>query len=124
MEAVSFPAVEAALVAFLGPQIAPVKAAMSVPKERPARFVKITRVGGRRSSLVHDEATVVFECWAESPYEAESLALRVRALVGSLDTPTVWYASEVGGPASFPDPETSSPRYQFTALIRSQGEAI
>lgn len=128
MEAVSFPSVEAALVAFLKAELAArsdtASVSATVPNPRPARIVKVTRVGGRRTDVAHDEAMVTFECWESSPAKASALALLVRALVGSLDTGTVWYGGEVGGPASFPDPLTDNPRYQFTALIRSQGEAI
>jgi len=128
MEAVSFPSAEAALIAFLKSRLAArsdsAAVAASVPASRPSRMVKVTRVGGRRSGVAHDEALVTFECWETSPTRASSLALLVRALVASFDSPTAWYSGEVGGPASFPDPLSDSPRYQFTAIIRTRGEAI
>jgi len=126
MEAVLFPSVEVALIAFLNAQFTArgdsAKAGNTVPKDR-GRFVAVTRVGGARSTPAHDDAMVTFECWDTSAARASSLAMLTRALVGSLDGETR-YVSEVGGPASFPDPRTDLPRYQFTAVIRSRGEAL
>jgi len=126
MEAVSFPDIEGELVAFLNAAFASrsdtARARTKVPKDR-GRFVKVTRVGGSRS-LVHDEPLVVFECWDVDGTKAERLANLTRALVGSMDTEAAWFFREVGGVASFPDPRTDDPRYQFTATFRTRGEAI
>ncbi len=126
MEAVSFPKVEAALVAFLNAAFVarsqPAVAGIKVPTTR-GPFVKVTRIGGTHS-LVHDEPMVTFECWDTSQSKAGDLANLTRALVGSMDTGTVWYGREVGGVAYFPDPLSDDHRYQFTALMRTRGEAI
>lgn len=126
MEAVAFPKIEPAIIAFLNPlfiarsEVA--RAGVEVPKTR-GPFVKVTRVGGTRT-LVHEEAMVTFECWDRKQTKAADLAILTRALVGSMDTDTVWYGREVGGVSFFPDPLSDDPRYQFTALIRARGEAI
>ncbi len=45
-DAVIFPDVEALLLAYLKPLVAPVKVVTKVPAARPASFVKLVRVGG------------------------------------------------------------------------------
>lgn len=126
MEAVSFPVVEGVVTSFLNAEFTsraePARAGTKVPAER-GPFVKVTRVGGTRS-LVHEDVMVTFECWAKKTPDAANLARLTRALVGSLDTGAVWFRREVGGPAFFPDPQSDDPRYQFTALLRTRGEAI
>lgn len=126
MEAVGFPDVEGACMTFLSAALASRSDSATVgdkvPDER-GRFVRVQRSGGSRS-LAHDAAQVIFECWDETPVAAHNLGALVRALIGSMDTPTAWFSSEIGGLAFFPDPRTDMPRYQFTALIRTRGEAI
>lgn len=126
MEAVGFPDVEGACMTFLRTELATRGDTAKVGDKVPdghGRFVRVQRSGGSRS-LAHDAAQVIFECWDETPADAHDLGAMVRALVGSMDTPTAWFSSEIGGLAFFPDPRTDLPRYQFTALIRTRGKAI
>lgn len=126
MEAVSFPVVESAVIAFLNAQFQArsemARAGSKVPDAR-GPFVRVSRIGGTRT-LSHDQAMVTFECWDTTNPSAARLGTLTRALIGSMDTGVVRYAGEVGGLAFFPDPLSDDPRYQFTAFIRSRGEAI
>lgn len=126
MEAVQFPDAEGECMAFLRTELASrgdtAKVGVTVPTER-GRFVRVQRAGGTRS-LAHDDALVIFECWDVKAVDAERLGSLTRALVGSMDTDTAWFLAEVGGLSFFPDPRTDLPRYQFTATIRTRGEAI
>ena len=128
MEAVAFPDVEAAAVAFLKAQLAArsdsAHVGTRVPSPRPARLVRVSRTGGGRRNLVQDDAQVTAECWAPDSVSAAALCRLVRALLGSMDTGGVWFAGEVGGPVDHPDDLTDSPRYQTTVTLRSRGVAI
>lgn len=128
MEAVAFPDVEAAAVAFLRSELAArsdaVHVSTRVPNPRPARLVRVSRTGGGRRNLVQDDAQVTAECWGVDSVKASELCRLVRALLGSMDTGAVWFAGEVGGPVDHPDDLTDSPRYQTTVTLRSRGVAI
>ena len=126
MEAVQFPDVEGACMTFLRTELTTRGDTATVGDKVPdnhGRFVRVQRAGGSRS-LAHDGAMVIFECWDAKAADAASLGALVRALIGSMDTPTAWFSSEIGGLAFFPDPRTDLPRYQFTTLIRTRGKAI
>lgn len=123
-EVVSFADVEVALVAYLLPLVTARWPQADVGTTRttssPTRFVKVERVGGLRRNLVTDEATVAIQCWAASLDDAADLAKWSRAWVqaayGEPVSGLSW-ASELGGPVSFPDPDTDLPRYQHTQAV-------
>lgn len=71
--------VVAALVAWL-PDIVGVPAYGTVPDPRPMSFVDVSRTGGD-ASIGIDNPVIAIRCWAESAYEAETLALKVRDAV-------------------------------------------
>ena len=69
-----------------------------VPAERPDTFIDVYRTGGGVSNYI-DHPVVAVRCWAQSAYEAEALALKVRdALVLGCDVPGVWGARLNSGP--------------------------
>lgn len=120
-QAVTFPDIEATLVAHLSTALG-VPVTTRVPEPRPAQFVRLLRVGGPRRDLVTDGPMVVFECWAQRPHEAASLGETTRAHVSAMDGTDVggvWVrqVQEVGGLQNYPDPLTGDPRYQFTAMV-------
>ena len=110
--------VEAAFVSLLSPL--GVHVSTRIPNPRPVSHVKVTRAGGNRVNLVIERPLLVLECWAGTSVEAFDLAARAwQVLDGAsgsvvngiaLDFPT----NSLASPISMPDPDTSSPRYQFT----------
>lgn len=66
----------AALVAWLPDKVG-VPCYGQVPETRPDSFVDVARTGGGTSDFI-DRPVVAFRCWAQTPYQAEALALSVR----------------------------------------------
>lgn len=125
-DAVIFPDIEALLVAHLKPLVAPAPVVTRVPATRPAVFLKLTRVGGPRRDLITDRPMVVFEAWATDRAAASDLGRRAEAYVFALaqtEHPLgyVRAVGEVGGLQWFPDPESGTPRFQFTAQLDTRG---
>jgi hypothetical protein len=98
-----------------------VTVATNVPATRPAELVKITVTGGELRDLVITDAQLAVECWAATPLLAGDLARDAQALLGE------WTGQKAGDsfiydcrarmPASFPDPDSRTPRYIFTAQV-------
>lgn len=134
VEVIAFPDAEAVGVAFLKAELATrsdtAKVATKIPAIRPPRLVKVTRTGGLRRNLMTDSAQLTFECWDVAEAEAAALSRVVRAIIHAapqLSLPLGAQCSrvqEVGGPVSFPDPDTALPRYQFTASLDFRGSII
>jgi hypothetical protein len=125
-EAVIFPNIEKLLVAYLAPLLAPVRVVTTVPATRPETFVLLTRVGGPRRDRITERPMVVFEAWAKTEGAAGDLGALVSAHVYALeqtDHPLGYVSAvnEVGGLQRFPDPESGTPRYQFTAQLQTRG---
>lgn len=77
-----------ALVAWL-PEKVGVPCYGQVPETRPESFVDLSRTGGAAQNFV-DHPVIAARCWAQSPYEAEELALSVRDSV-------IQYCGEIPG---------------------------
>lgn len=128
-EAVIFGDSEAAAITWLNQHLAPVEASSQVPSVRPAELVKVSRTGGVRRDRVTDNAQLTFECWAESAVRASEICSQVRAYMFAAEGETIaglfiYRVTEVGGPANFPDPESTSPRYQLTLAVASRYVAL
>jgi len=129
-EVIAFPDAEALAIAWLTGKLgAGVTIATKVPATRPAKFVKVTRTGGVQRDLISDDAQLTFECWAASEIDASAICRLVRAHLKAVEGETVGgvfarKVTEIGGPANFPDPESASPRYQYTASVACRGVAI
>lgn len=126
-EVVLFPDAEALVVGFLNAELSArgdsARASTRVPAQRPDRFVRVSLAGGTRANLAQDTPMLTFECWDKTSPAASDLCRLVRALVWSMPGRTdlaafVFKVVEVGGPQFFPDPNTTLPRYQFTAQLR------
>lgn len=134
-ELVAAPDIEAALVAHIRSALtargAPAHVGTTIPNPRPNRLVRVTRMGGPRRNLVTDAPVVVFEAWEASTVAAYALGSLVESIVlaangSSIGTKSVWVddVASVGGLSFFPDPDTSSPRYQFTLQLFTNCEAL
>lgn len=133
VEFIGFPDAESVVVAFLKAQLTArsdaAKVGTKVPAIRPARMVRVSRTGGIRRNLVTDAPQLTFECWDATEVDAAALCKLVRAIIHAAPQLTLAGAAcnrvqEVGGPVSFPDPDTANPRYQFTAVLDLQGAVL
>jgi hypothetical protein len=97
-----------------------------VPTDRPASFVTVRRVGGTRRTIVSDDALLSFEAWAATDQAAADLVQLVRQSLHEMkgtvvSTTAIYQVTEASGPALFPDPESLTPRYVFTASVHLRG---
>ena len=88
----------AALVAWLPDQVG-VPCYAQVPETRPASFCDISRTGGG-AGIGIDRPVVAVRCWADTAYNAEQLALKVRDAMAlrAGEMPGVWGARVNSGP--------------------------
>lgn len=99
-----------------------------IPNPRPAKFVRVLRVGGTRSNLVTDGATVTIECWAATYADAQDLAQLCRGLLHAMTGTVqhgaaVYHVEEFSGPADLPDPDSNQARATQTMQIQVRGAA-
>lgn len=85
-----------------------------MPRQRPERFIRVSRVGGRRVNVATDNARILVECFARTVAEVESMAATAsEALYNSGGTTVTTTAGDVfvrdwdneSGPVDFPHPE-------------------
>lgn len=101
-----------------------------IPNPRPEKLCRVRRTGGFRSQFpIADSAQLTFECWGPDEATAFSICSLARAHLEAaagqfIDGVWVLRVAEVGGPSNFPDPESDTPRYQYTALLTVRGEAV
>lgn len=112
--------VEAALVGYLATKVA-VPVSTRVPNPRPASFVRVQRTGGAEQNLVQERPVVLVECWAATDTAAWALAVKAWGAIQGRE-PVEHNGVELSpvslsSPVNYPDPSTSSARYQFTAEL-------
>lgn len=85
-----------------------------MPRQRPDRFIRVSRVGGRRINQATDSARILVECFAHTVAEVEAMAAGAsEALFNSGGTSVTTTAGDVfvrdwsneSGPVDFPHPE-------------------
>ena len=132
-ERIEFDDVEALLVSWLQAALAAAGDTAKVSTKRlpttPSRYVRVTRVGGVRNTLVTDQPLVVFECWDATDPTAASLATLTRSIVQACNNERIgqaWlsWSREVSGPAWNPHPDTALPRYQHTQQMTLAGRTV
>lgn len=98
-------------------QYALVSAAM--PKQRPPRFVQVSRIGGHQDDPVTDHARLLIECFGADVETVENMSATARtALRNAISTVVngVWVRnwSNEQGPVDFPHPQILDyNRWQF-----------
>ncbi len=101
-----------------------VRAHGGVPNPRPTRFVRLQLAGTTVTSLAHRDCRVVVECWEASEHDAERLADKVFGWLCDMDTQDGHVPQGrdgwLGGPYSQPDPDTGTPRYVMTVILRQR----
>lgn len=125
VELVVFPDVEAAIVAYLKPKLVGVKVSTTVPNPRVPKMVRVQAAGGSGRGLTVSKRVLIVQCWDTKSPDAASLCERVAAIVYAAQhdpaIPEIRGVTSIGEPASFPDPDTSLPRYQFSASLDVRG---
>lgn len=131
-QVVVFPDAAAVVVGHLRAELAArddsAKVGTRVPNPRPARFVRIRRIGGPRLNLVADRPQLSIESWAATEEQAADLAQLCRGLIHAMRGTTVagvaiYRVTEFAGPAELPDPTSDQPRYVQTFEIAMRGTA-
>ena len=100
-----------------------------VPATMPNNVVKVSLTGGSRADIVSDSAQLTVECWSVNAPTASLLARTAHAYMLAAAGVTagglfVRKVDTVGGVQDFPDPDTNSPRYQFTVRWHVRPAAI
>ncbi|MGW2708074.1 hypothetical protein ACWC4J_03625 [Streptomyces sp. NPDC001356] len=98
-----------------------------VPNPRPARLVRLERVGGARLDIVTDRPRIDVECWAGDEGALVDLYSLVRGLVFAMPGyrgVVAYDVVEVGGPNTAPDPESGQPRAAFAVEVSLRGRAL
>lgn len=127
---VVFPDAEGVVVGYLNTVLAgdTARAYTRVPQARPSRFVRVILTGSQTRSVAHRDAQVTVECWDEAGGpEAAALADVVYDALTVLEVPGAHVPQGpdgwLGGPYSLPDPDTGTPRYVMTVIVRLRREA-
>lgn len=125
VELVVFPDVEAAMVAYLKPKLVGVKVSTTVPNPRSPKMVRVEAAGGSGRGLAVSKRVLIVQCWDTSSPDAANLCERVAAIVHAAERdptiPEIRGVTSIGEPTSFPDPDTSLPRYQFSVSLDVRG---
>lgn len=125
VELVVFPDVESAVIAYLKPHLTGVKVATKVPNPRVPKMVRVEAAGGSGRGLAVSRRLLIVQCWESDSVAAALLCERVAALIYAAQydptIPEIRKVTSVGEPASFPDPDTALPRYQFSASLDVRG---
>lgn len=97
-----------------------------IPKTRPARFVRVLRLGGTRRDRFVDNATLSIEAWAGTDQSSAELAALARAALNAcegavIDGATIYTITELSGPANLPDPLSDQSRHTWTVQVAIRG---
>lgn len=115
---------EAAMVAWLTAGGFP--AATRVPDAHVNGMVRVSRIGGERTSVITETVTMLVETWHSSALEASirahALSARVEAAEDgqNIGASTRVYNVITTGPAEFPDDSSPLVRYQFTVTFTAR----
>lgn len=93
-----------------------------VSDPRPPRLVRVMLSGSTRRTLVHRDSRITIECWSDfGEADASRLMEHVYAVLDDweLVPPFDGWPS---GPYLQPDPDTGTPRYVATCLVRHRAE--
>lgn len=128
-ELIVFADAEALTVQHLKAALTTAHISSDVPAPLPDPLVTIQRVGGPRQNLVTDGAVLIIQAWSKDKATAHDLCMLARAHIHAMPGTTVgstwvYKVTEVGGPGYLPDPDTNTPRYQFTVQLRTRGTAV
>lgn len=89
-------------------------------KKQPGDFLKITRSGGTKESMVHENARVLLEAYGSTETRAIAILSRGRGVLNAQQG-VLFGVTEVGGPNNLPDPTTHQIRYTQLLGVRKRG---
>ena len=72
--------IEEVLYRYLSTTLSPIPVYTEIPEDRPAKFVTLEKTGGSRSNYL-ETATIAFQCWAGSLFEASDLCRTLCAVM-------------------------------------------
>ncbi|MDU2421300.1 MAG: hypothetical protein E7D48_04185 [Bifidobacterium scardovii] len=100
------------------PDLADCPASLSVPAERPDRFITVERTGGADTDI-DSTPTIAVQVWTPNRWEASDLATRiVRPLLLGLDMLDPIAKTEIQSAYNNPDPgPPQHARYQFVITL-------
>jgi hypothetical protein len=90
-----------------------------MPKQRPIRFVQVSRIGGSQDTPITDVARILVECFGPDIETVENMSATARAALRNAISTTVdgvWVRnwSNEFGPVDFPHPQIlDMERWQF-----------
>lgn len=90
------------------------------PKNRPAKYVTVSRIGGGQDNPRMDSARLLIECWARTDADAEVMTGVVRATLRNaggthVDDVFIYGWGNESGPVMYDDPDISDrTRWQLT----------
>lgn len=116
-----FADVEAMARAYLDARFAE-KVTTTVPKPRPARFIRLMSGGSQPRTLVHRDTLLTVECW-----DAAGESVAARFAEGVYEALDAWdlvpdFDGWRSAPYPQPDPDTGCPRYVMTCVVRHRME--
>jgi hypothetical protein len=91
----------------------------AMPKQRPIRFVQVSRIGGHQDDPITDHARILVECFGPDIETVENMTGTARAALRNAISTTVdgvWVRnwSNEFGPVDFPHPQIiDMDRWQF-----------
>lgn len=115
-------------LAALGMEAGGLRVCSQVPTDRETvpLLVRVQDTGGRLRDVAHETALMAVQCWARTDQQATDLARAVVSLLRS------WPAHPEHGrevttvtcarAAFYPDPDTTTPRYQATCEVTCRPE--
>lgn len=116
-----FPDVEAATVGELSAALTIRLPGVGIgTRLQPGDFIRVTRTGGPKETLISEQAIVLLESYSEDETRAERNLAVARAVLNSQDG-LIFGVEEFSGPANLPDPTTSQTRYTQTFGVRVRG---
>lgn len=127
VEHITFPDAEAAVIAGLADELAPIPVASKIASR--GLCVRVLRTGtGYQREFILDPAQITLDVYAPTETDAESLARRCLSTIltagraGELGGEQIYPVDRLGGPTNLPDPGTSRPRYTLSFIIPFRGK--
>lgn len=102
-----------------------IRAFGGVPNPRPARFIRLMRVGTVITSVAHRDVRIVAECWNTAGQlaansDGDMVQGWLAAMAGADGHVPQGERGWIGGPYEQPDPDSECPRSVMTFILRQR----
>lgn len=113
---------------YLLAELTPLQVLTRVPRDRPAEWLQLRRIGGT-ATTVRDVARLDVIAWAETEPRATEIGLQARAaiwrLAGTADLgPVVYRVTEFMGPRNVDDDATGTPQMWLTVELHVRADEL